>query len=304
MEQMQYQQVAVYNQPTDVGMVGRVSYNDQTHAGFVVPLARNRVTAPVMPMMPGPIPIAAPAALGPASIPVPAPVPVSTTAAASSPQRGFRGTPDNAKTKMCMRWSAGDCRFGDRCNFAHGERELRQLPRRDNVMQPQSAAAPLHAGNQFGMMGGPAPFMRVNSYPSPMHMSGQQGMYVPPQMYAANMGVALRAHSVDAATNGAAQFYPASQNSGSTTPPYSPSDNSTQPVPAGMTREQWIASGRPVPGNNGWWKYSTSEGEDYYHNYRSNVTQWDVPRDFAVPSGNEEGGSPTKKGPVSTPFQG
>ncbi|GAX86155.1 hypothetical protein CEUSTIGMA_g13568.t1 [Chlamydomonas eustigma] len=38
---------------------------------------------------------------------------------------GFRGTAENAKTKLCNRWMQGDCRFGDRCNFAHGEVELR-----------------------------------------------------------------------------------------------------------------------------------------------------------------------------------
>eukprot|EP00200_Dunaliella_tertiolecta_P000914 CAMPEP_0202366592 /NCGR_PEP_ID=MMETSP1126-20121109/17139_1 /ASSEMBLY_ACC=CAM_ASM_000457 /TAXON_ID=3047 /ORGANISM="Dunaliella tertiolecta, Strain CCMP1320" /LENGTH=158 /DNA_ID=CAMNT_0048961667 /DNA_START=5 /DNA_END=480 /DNA_ORIENTATION=+ len=40
---------------------------------------------------------------------------------------GFRGTAENAKTKLCNRWMQGDCRFGDRCNFAHGEQELRPL---------------------------------------------------------------------------------------------------------------------------------------------------------------------------------
>lgn len=29
------------------------------------------------------------------------------------------------------RWQNGECRFGDRCNFAHGETELRSLPPRD-----------------------------------------------------------------------------------------------------------------------------------------------------------------------------
>jgi hypothetical protein len=27
-----------------------------------------------------------------------------------------------------IRWANGDCRFGDRCNFAHGEQELRRIP--------------------------------------------------------------------------------------------------------------------------------------------------------------------------------
>ena len=31
------------------------------------------------------------------------------------------------------RWQNGECRFGDRCNFAHGDDELRQLPPRGDV---------------------------------------------------------------------------------------------------------------------------------------------------------------------------
>jgi hypothetical protein len=36
------------------------------------------------------------------------------------------------QTKLCTRWMSGDCRFGDRCNFAHGEHELRSLPPRSD----------------------------------------------------------------------------------------------------------------------------------------------------------------------------
>lgn len=31
---------------------------------------------------------------------------------------------------MRCRWQNGECRFGDRCNFAHGDDELRQIPPR------------------------------------------------------------------------------------------------------------------------------------------------------------------------------
>lgn len=89
------------------------------------------------------------------------------------PRVGFRGTAENAKTRICQRcacpgacvscmrsflwepssgkvdalprmtswrgllcsrcrWQAGHCRFGDRCNFAHGEEELRALPPKGN----------------------------------------------------------------------------------------------------------------------------------------------------------------------------
>lgn len=48
----------------------------------------------------------------------------------SRERRGFRGTAENAKTVMCTRFiSPEGCRFGDRCNFAHAEVELK--PRRN-----------------------------------------------------------------------------------------------------------------------------------------------------------------------------
>ncbi len=34
------------------------------------------------------------------------------------------------------RWRAGHCRFGDRCNFAHGEEELRKMPARGDMDGP------------------------------------------------------------------------------------------------------------------------------------------------------------------------
>lgn len=34
---------------------------------------------------------------------------------------------DNFKTKLCMNWESGTCKFKDKCHFAHGAHELRQL---------------------------------------------------------------------------------------------------------------------------------------------------------------------------------
>ncbi|KAK3266633.1 hypothetical protein CYMTET_24754 [Cymbomonas tetramitiformis] len=46
-------------------------------------------------------------------------------------RRGFRGTAENAKTVLCTRFTSPEgCRFGDRCNFAHGDTELRPRPPR------------------------------------------------------------------------------------------------------------------------------------------------------------------------------
>ena len=42
---------------------------------------------------------------------------------------GSEGKPhpgSNFKTKMCERFAKGNCTFGDRCHFAHGEAELRR----------------------------------------------------------------------------------------------------------------------------------------------------------------------------------
>eukprot|EP01026_Neomeris_dumetosa_P081410 TRINITY_DN9148_c0_g1_i2.p3 TRINITY_DN9148_c0_g1~~TRINITY_DN9148_c0_g1_i2.p3 ORF type:complete len:251 (-),score=20.10 TRINITY_DN9148_c0_g1_i2:2374-3126(-) len=236
MDAMQYQRVAVYGQPGDVGIVGRVSYTDQMHAAFTVP-AGGRGVVP---------------------------------ASAMSPAKGFKGTPDNAKTKMCMRWMAGDCRFGDRCNFAHGDHELRQLPKRDNVMQPYP---PRGYSDPFSVR--PTPF-RSNSYPTQLVAVGS------PQPIPVAGRTPMRAHSVDAAH---APMQAVSHVSGSTTPPYSPTTGSATAMSGvtEMSREAWEASGCPVPGANGWVKYTTSEGEDYFHNFTTNITQWEMPTDFAPP---------------------
>eukprot|EP01023_Acetabularia_acetabulum_P004550 TRINITY_DN11929_c0_g1_i1.p1 TRINITY_DN11929_c0_g1~~TRINITY_DN11929_c0_g1_i1.p1 ORF type:complete len:277 (-),score=43.74 TRINITY_DN11929_c0_g1_i1:219-1049(-) len=275
MDQLQYQQPAVYSQPVDVGVVGRVQYNDQMHAAFTVPAnsgGQQRVP-----------PIMSPTSGG-----------ATTPSAAQSPARGFRGTPDNAKTKMCMRWMAGECRFGDRCNFAHGDSELRQLPRRENppVMQPFSRPPTLNGqvSDQYGRAG---PFGRMGSYPGPAMVSQS------PMMVQAGYGrLPNRAHSVDTATG--THFQAVTHNSGSNTSPYSPTNtlnqqNPTQPQ-SDMSRDAWMASGCPVPGQNGWWKYTSTEGEDYYHNYRTGATQWELPVDFTNPA------TPSHTA-VSTPFQ-
>eukprot|EP00238_Polyblepharides_amylifera_P004925 CAMPEP_0196591774 /NCGR_PEP_ID=MMETSP1081-20130531/70822_1 /TAXON_ID=36882 /ORGANISM="Pyramimonas amylifera, Strain CCMP720" /LENGTH=225 /DNA_ID=CAMNT_0041915255 /DNA_START=410 /DNA_END=1087 /DNA_ORIENTATION=+ len=37
-----------------------------------------------------------------------------------------RGHPGNVKTKLCANFTAGSCKYSDKCHFAHGEEELRQ----------------------------------------------------------------------------------------------------------------------------------------------------------------------------------
>ncbi|KAL1196896.1 Zinc finger CCCH domain-containing protein 52 [Cardamine amara subsp. amara] len=56
---------------------------------------------------------------------------LGSAAAAKKPQGfgGSEGKPHpggNFKTKLCERFSKGNCSYGDRCHFAHGEAELRR----------------------------------------------------------------------------------------------------------------------------------------------------------------------------------
>eukprot|EP00959_Pyramimonas_sp_CCMP1952_P053840 1126287-Pyramimonas_sp.AAC.3 len=79
-------------------------------------------------------------------------------------RRGFRGTAENAKTVLCTRFiSPEGCRFGDRCNFAHTDTELK--PRRHrfgygagagngNGGGPGSGGAPPGGGPGAGRGGG------------------------------------------------------------------------------------------------------------------------------------------------------
>jgi hypothetical protein len=36
------------------------------------------------------------------------------------------GPPSNVKTRLCQHFARGQCQYGERCHFAHGEAELRK----------------------------------------------------------------------------------------------------------------------------------------------------------------------------------
>ena len=40
----------------------------------------------------------------------------------------LRGRAIHRTQSLCCRWQEGRCTFGERCNYAHGEADLRPLP--------------------------------------------------------------------------------------------------------------------------------------------------------------------------------
>ena len=54
------------------------------------------------------------------------------------------------------RWQGGNCRFGDRCNFAHGQGELRRLP-------PKQGRLPDQPGGGLSLMSAGSSLVRVFS---------------------------------------------------------------------------------------------------------------------------------------------
>eukprot|EP01024_Parvocaulis_polyphysoides_P016758 TRINITY_DN1744_c0_g2_i1.p1 TRINITY_DN1744_c0_g2~~TRINITY_DN1744_c0_g2_i1.p1 ORF type:complete len:270 (+),score=41.63 TRINITY_DN1744_c0_g2_i1:207-1016(+) len=214
--------------------------------------------------------------------------------------RGFRGTPENAKTKMCMRWMAGDCRFGDRCNFAHGETELRRSLRReeppyyddrngyrDSYYESRSSYRDYRDPPPRDYDGSPPRRgERSSMHGSSGYYSSRGHPYAPPSRYG---GRGDGPHS-----RGDRDYYPPSRGSGGDSrgasyhhkgddEQHSPSNRPNySDKPSGMSDEVWASSGYPVPGPNNWWRYTTEKGEHYYHNYRSNATQWDKPEGWTI----------------------
>ncbi|KAJ9533403.1 hypothetical protein QJQ45_026452 [Haematococcus lacustris] len=157
------------------------------------------------------------------------------------PGRGFRGTAENAKTRMCTRWLQGHCRFGEACNFAHGETELRALPPRSPDASDRQ--------DSFGLGG------RGRGYPYPGRGMGPSGR--------TGRGPGYGMHG--APGYGGGYGMEAGQGYGG------------QAV-ASQQDEVWANSGFPTHGPNGWVMYKVKEtGEEYYHNHKSNITQWDRP---------------------------
>ncbi|PRW60160.1 zinc finger CCCH domain-containing 56-like [Chlorella sorokiniana] len=78
--------------------------------------------------------------------------------------RGGRSSNVFFKTRICNKWRAGSCPYGDKCTYAHGEHELRYVPpeivaQLEANQKMQEAMAPRGGGEQQrgeeGSAGGP-----------------------------------------------------------------------------------------------------------------------------------------------------
>lgn len=189
--------------------------------------------------------------------------------------RGFKGTAENSKTKLCNRWLQGDCRFGDRCNFAHGEQEMRELPPRDVNGPPVASGSPGGRSGYGGRGGGRGPSFGY----------GGRGPAGPPGAYGPQGG---RGRGYD-------EYYqPGFQQGGFHQGPYQ-AGYGMEHMPQGGGYGQVMGvdpAGRmgqnqpfntPIPGPNSWVGYRSGEGEVYFHNHRTNATQWEAPTDWPNP---------------------
>eukprot|EP00887_Chlorella_sp_A99_P000051 scaffold16.g51.t1 len=151
---------------------------------------------------------------------------------------------ENAKTQICLRWKNGECRFGDRCNFAHGEDELRTLPPRT----PSAGGAGRGRGRG-----------------APAGVQQQGGRLIDPAVAAPGSGQGYgRTLAAARPSSGAAQHRQPPPNGRITSSEYS----------------AWVASGCPIKGPNGWMQYKTESGEHYYHHLEHELTQWEAPADW------------------------
>lgn len=188
--------------------------------------------------------------------------------------RGFRGTAENAKTKLCTRWLQGDCRFGDRCNFAHGDHELRPLPPRegDDMGYDRGGAGRGYGPGPNRFMGGPGgpggPGGRGGRGYGPQGGRGGYDSYY--QGGGGGRGYGQGGYPGQGGYQEGPGGYGGGRGGGY------PGPQATQ-----LPQDTYAQSGHPVQGPNGWVMYRTKDtGEVYYHNYNTSVTQWERPSDW------------------------
>ncbi|CAD7696790.1 unnamed protein product, partial [Ostreobium quekettii] len=151
-------------------------------------------------------------------------------------------------------WLAGECRFGSRCNFAHGEHELRKLPPKSSPSRFSQDREPSDKDRGRGRPGG---FFGSVSFDS-----GYRPMNARPSMYDYRSGGGGASYGGTYA-NGAGPYsrvYGATPNSG-----YGPVGRGSGPIhvaaahsPNPPPRDFYAVHGYPVPGPNAWTMYRCS----------------------------------------------
>jgi len=154
----------------------------------------------------------------------------------------------------------GECRFGDRCNFAHGEQELRQLPSRPGEDG---------TGGRFGRGGG------RGGYGGYGRGRGRGGYY--------EGGGGRGGYGGYGRGRGRGGYYEGGGGYDD--------GRGQQGGPGGGGGgggDVWSSQGYPTPGPNGWVMYKTQDtGEPYFHNHATGSTQWERPTDW--PAGGPGG---------------
>eukprot|EP00884_Botryococcus_braunii_P000878 jgi/Botrbrau1/10791/Bobra.0119s0017.1 len=220
-------------------------------------------------------------------------------------RRGFFGTEETFKTKICERWSKGECRFKDKCAFGeynkeyldkksipHGEHELRKrLPKRAhagaaaagtrNLVFP-SAGVDQGVLNNYGeLANGIFPFVRTNSAAlaaakSFMAPSGPHNVHGastinwgPVTALQRDMSLSLTSDNNSLLEDAYAFRELTSRIDGTNMQMVSASQQQA-PVHASPSMEG--------PDLDGWMRYKhLDSGRYYYHNPQINRTQWDMP---------------------------
>ena len=68
---------------------------------------------------------------------------------------GDGGRPDNYKTRLCLKWQmSGECLFGSRCFFAHGQHEMQARSFEQRPAAPHQPSYVYHQGGGGGNVGG------------------------------------------------------------------------------------------------------------------------------------------------------
>eukprot|EP00210_Caulerpa_lentillifera_P001164 g1120.t1 len=218
---------------------------------------------------------------------------------AQTQRRGFRGTEENAKTKLCMRWLAGDCRFGSRCNFAHGSHELRKIPPKPGRYSQDTRDGRLDKDEQLSCYAPYTGYHSVSFDTAYRNFEGQSNVYHDnyhgnpfnrtPGSYPGQM---FDPPSINPSGFSGANPAPGMvQNSGpihiSAATAHGANGGTTSGTGggggAGSGEYYNTDPGFSQDGPNGWTMYrDPKSGEPYYHNHNSGITQWKCPDEWSM----------------------